>query len=148
MSPQVTRLLLLTITIVGLYSGGRYLLTPDSFGQHGWYRGDALAELSNREPVLAGRKSCAECHASIEKQLSSFEHKALSCEACHGISKEHALDPTVVHIAKMDQAQCVRCHQRAPNKPEFLKQIDPAAHYGPEKCSECHIPHQPNEVPD
>jgi len=138
---------LLTVAIVGLYSGGRYLLTPDSFGQHGWYRGDALGEATEREPVHAGRKSCAECHAPVEKQLAAFEHKGLSCESCHGISKAHGLEPKIAQVAKMDQAQCVRCHERAPNKPAFLKQINPANHYTGEKCSECHMPHQPNEVP-
>ena len=61
--PQILRLVLLTLGIVGTYLVARTLLVPQSFGEYGWYRGAALGEIASRTPVFAGKKACEECHA-------------------------------------------------------------------------------------
>ena len=144
--PQIVRLILLTVGIVVVYLAARSVLTPSSFGQYAWYRGDALEEIASRQPVFAGKKACDECHSEILQKAAKFEHKTISCETCHGMSRAHADNPDV-KLAKSTDGQCVRCHLTEPAKPKWLKQIEPRKHYTGQRCVECHLPHQPNEVP-
>lgn len=144
--PQLFRLLLLAIGIVGAYLVARYFLTPPSFRQYGWYRGEALAEVAAREPVFAGKKACDECHSEQFQKVAKFEHKTVSCESCHGVGREHAGNPDVP-VVKLTFSHCVRCHEADPSRPKWLKQINTREHYPGQRCTECHVPHQPNEVP-
>lgn len=146
MPPQITRLLLLTVTIVLVYLGARYVLTPASFGRYGPYRGDALEEISGRSPLHTGRESCESCHAEAAKKVASYEHKTVSCEICHGVGKEHA-ENSEIKTARISDQGCLRCHERDPSRPTWLKQVNSQVHYKGERCIECHIAHQPNEVP-
>jgi hypothetical protein len=143
--PQITRLILLTLLIVLSYGTARYLLTPPTFGQYGWYRGAALEEIAARDPVYAGKKSCDECHSEELETLGKGEHKTLSCEACHGVSQDHAGNPDITPI-KLTGSHCIRCHESNPSRPAWFKQIVVKTHYEG-RCAECHVPHQPNEVP-
>jgi hypothetical protein len=143
--PQILRLVLLTLAIVGSYLVARAFLTPPSFGQYGWYRGAALGEIAARPPVFAGKQACDECHSDILHQLAADAHKTLSCEACHGVSREHCDNPDILPV-KATGSYCLRCHEANPARPAWLKQIVVKDHYGP-KCSECHLPHQPNHTP-
>ena len=147
--PQITRLVLLTVGIVGSYLVARYCLTPQSFGQYGWYRGDALNEIASREPVFAGRKSCLECHSDIFKKLLAAEHKGLSCEGCHGVSMAHTENPdnSQLNPQKMEMSACIRCHEANPSRPKWMHQIASRTHWPGQKCIDCHQPHQPSEVP-
>src|SRR5690349_20769218 len=139
--PQILRLILLTLAIVGSYLVARSFLTPSSFGQYGWYRGSALGEIAARTPVFAGKKSCDECHSDIVHKLDAGAHKTLSCEACHGVSREHTDNPDILPV-KATGNYCIRCHETNLARPAWLKQIVLKDHYGP-KCVECHLPHQP-----
>lgn len=145
MAPQISRLLLLTIAIIVSYSIARFFLTPPSFGEYGWFRADALKEIASQPRTYAGKKACGECHSEQIKQIESFEHKTLSCEACHGAALAHAEDPDV-KVPKFAY-NCVRCHESDPSKPKWLKQINSRKHYPGQKCTECHMPHHPSEVP-
>ena len=144
--PQFTRLGLLTIFVVVAYFAARSILTPTSFGQYGWYRGDALEELRQRPVVHAGREGCTECHKEAVQKVAKFEHKAVGCESCHGVSQAHVENPDV-KLPKLTDAHCLRCHEYAPARPVWLKQIEPQKHYKEDRCAGCHVPHQPNEVP-
>ncbi len=143
--PQILRLVLLTLVIVGSYLVARSFLTPASFGQYGWYRGDALAEIASRPPVYAGKKSCDECHSDILHKLAADAHKTLSCEDCHGVSREHTDNPNILPV-KATGSHCIRCHEANVARPAWLKQIIVKDHYGP-NCTECHLPHQPTQSP-
>jgi hypothetical protein len=142
--PQILRLVLLTLAIVGSYLAARAMLTPASFGQYGWYRGAALGEIAARTPVLAGKKACDECHSDILHKLATDAHKTLSCEACHGVSRDHANNPDILPV-KATGSYCIRCHEANPSRPAWLKQIVVKKHYS-EKCVECHLPHQPTQT--
>lgn len=144
--PQVVRLLLLTVGIVGSYLLAKFLLTPASFGQYGFYRGDALMEIASHPMALAGRKACAECHAEEVEQLAKFGHKNLSCEGCHGFGQAHADNPDV-KMEVLNYSHCVKCHEANPSRPKSHKQVNPKDHFPGDKCTECHIPHAPSEVP-
>ena len=145
MPPQILRLVLLTMGIVGSYMVARAFLTPPSFKEYGWYRGEALEEIASRTPVYAGKAACDECHSDILQKLARDAHKTLSCEACHGVSRDHAGNPDITPV-KLTGSHCIRCHEANPSRPAWLKQIVVKDHYSG-KCSECHMPHQPNQVP-
>jgi hypothetical protein len=145
MPPQIFRLVLLTLAIVISYMVARAFLTPPSFGEYGWYPGAALGRIAARPPVYAGKKACDECHSDILQKLAKFEHKTLSCEACHGISRPHAENPDILPV-KLTGSHCIRCHEANPSRPAWFKQIVVKDHYG-SKCVECHIPHQPSQSP-
>jgi hypothetical protein len=146
MPPQIIRLVLLTIGIVCVYFTARYFLTPPSFGQYGHYRANALQEIAARQPLWAGKIACDECHSDHVQKLAKGEHKTLSCETCHGPGRAHDEDPAV-KLPKLNVALCVRCHQESPSRPKWLHQINVHTHYTGSVCTECHVPHQPNEVP-
>ena len=144
--PQILRLVLLALAIVGSYLVARSFLTPPSFGQYGWYRGDALGEIANaREPLFAGKLACDECHSDILHQLAGNAHKTLSCEGCHGVCSEHAANPDVLPV-KATGSHCIRCHEYDISRPKWLKQIVIKDHFGVD-CKECHLPHQPTKEP-
>jgi hypothetical protein len=143
--PQFSRLVLLASAIIGSYLVARAFLVPQSFGQYGWYRGKALAEIANsRQPLFAGKQACDECHSDILQKLASDAHKTQSCEGCHGVCRDHANNPDV----KPDKAtgsHCIRCHEADISRPKWLKQIVVKDHFG-ENCTECHQPHQPRKI--
>ena len=151
MPPQVLRLVLLTFGIVGSYLIARFFLTPASFGELGWYRANALTELGpdGPSPVYAGKKTCESegCHSDEFQKLSKGEHKVLSCEVCHGPGGAHAENPDIHKMTILTFSHCVRCHEADPSRPKWHKQIDLKTHYPGDVCTECHVPHEPNEVP-
>jgi|ERR1043166_1560867 hypothetical protein len=146
--PQIVRLVILTMAIVGSYVVARQIFTPKSFGQFGHYRGAALTELASRDPKYGGAKSCVECHDEVFKKTAKYPHNKISCETCHGPSKVHGDDPDHHDAVKLTSEVCARCHDINPAKPTFLKQVDLKKHYSDKgKCTECHLPHQPTEMP-
>jgi hypothetical protein len=145
MPPQILRLILLTVGIVGSYLVARAFLTPASFGEYGWYRGEALGELASRPITFAGKKACEECHSDVVQKLTKHEHKTLSCEGCHGPGQAHADNPDL-KLEILNFSHCARCHEANPSRPKWHKQIVVSQHY-PGKCTECHVPHSPNDVP-
>lgn len=146
MPPQILRVVLLTIAIVGSYMVARAFLTPPSFHEYGWYRGDALEEIASRQPLYAGRKACDECHSDECQKLAKGEHKLISCESCHGPAQAHADNPDI-KLYKLTDSDCLRCHEADPGRPKFLQQITATDHYKGDRCIGCHVPHQPTEVP-
>ena len=124
----------------------RYFLTPRTFGEYGWYRGAALLELGQREAVYAGRKACDECHSEQFKKLVEHGHKTLSCEVCHGAAQAHADNPDL-KPEKFHFSLCVRCHEANRSRPKWHKQIVVKNHYTVSMCTDCHLPHQPEDAP-
>lgn len=147
MPPQITRLTLLAVAIVVGYGIAHVALTPESFGKYGHYRANALFDIAAQEPVHAGKKACDECHSEVIAKLNKAPHKDLSCEGCHGASSAHVANPDL-KITKRDDSLCLRCHETNSARPAWHKQITVKKHYtGQGACKECHMPHQPNEVP-
>lgn len=146
MPPQLVRLCLVTIGIVGVYLVARYLLTPESFGQFGFYRGQALEEVATRTPVFSGKQECDACHSEVFEVLLKNEHKGISCESCHGVGQAHVEDPDV-KTAKITDHLCLRCHEDLLGRPAWHKQIKVKDHYPGDRCIECHFPHKPKESP-
>jgi nitrate/TMAO reductase-like tetraheme cytochrome c subunit len=55
-------------------------------------------------------------------------------------------NPDITPI-KLTGSHCIRCHEANPSRPKWFHQITVKNHYSEQKCTECHVPHQPNEVP-
>jgi hypothetical protein len=146
MPPQILRLVLLTFAIVGSYAVARAFLTPPSFRQYGWFRGDALQEIAARKPLYAGKKACDECHSDEIQKLAKGEHKSISCESCHGPAQAHADNPDL-KTGMLTDSDCLRCHEADPGRPNFLKQITVKSPYKGSRCVECHVPHHPSDIP-
>ena len=77
------------IPLAILFAGGivalvvaRQALVPDSFGDYGHYRADAVQEIQSQEIVYAGYHVCAECHDDIMEEKNDSHHSGLSCEVC------------------------------------------------------------------
>lgn len=146
--PQITRLLLVTIMIVVAYFTARHFLVPASFGQYGWYRADALKDYQALPLHYGGQAACVDCHEEVAKKRVKAKHRNISCETCHGPLQGHVEDPTAVKPAKVgDPIFCIRCHERAPARPEKFPQVVLADHFPGQKCIECHSPHLPTEAP-
>ncbi len=146
MPPQIFRIFLLAVGIVVVYAIARYFLTPPSFRQYGFYRGEALTDLASRDTVFAGKKACEECHSDHVQKIAKDGHKTVSCEACHGPAQAHADNPDV-KLQVLNFSHCARCHEANPSRPKWHKQIEVKTHYAGSKCTECHVPHAPSEVP-
>jgi hypothetical protein len=146
MPPQIIRIVLLAVGIVLSYLVARTLLTPASFRQYGFYRGAALGEVAARDIVHAGRKECASCHVDEEKMLAKGAHRTLSCEGCHGAGQAHAQNPDIKPQI-LGYSHCARCHEYNISRPKWHKQVVTKEHYAGSKCTECHVPHNPTEVP-
>jgi len=147
MPAQFTRLMTLAAAVVLVYFIARHFLVPASFGEYGWYRGDALAEIATApSPTYAGRAACAECHDDILEILNKGGHRSISCESCHGPSATHAGDPTLSPAKIEDRSFCVRCHAANPSRPAGFPQVEPREHAEGRTCVECHQPHEPAEV--
>ena len=146
--PQITRLLMMTVMIVVAYFGARYFLVPESFGQYGWYRADALKDYQALPISFGGQAACADCHDEVVKKRAKAKHRSVSCETCHGPLQAHVEDATTVKPPKItDPKFCTRCHERAPARPEKFPQVVLADHNPGQKCVECHSPHLPTEAP-
>jgi hypothetical protein len=126
--PQLTRLVLVTVAIIAGYLLMRAALMPPTFGEHGWYRAAALAELGAQELRHAGRDACAECHVDEADLLAGNEHRHLSCATCHGAGQDHANDPDQ-SIGRATPQDCRRCHETDPSRPAWFPQVGSANHY-------------------
>ncbi len=135
-------LLLSSIVVV------RHFLVPDSFGEEGYYRYDALFEESAKELIHGAPDACAECHDDVAAVKAAGSHAAVRCEVCHAPLATHVKDGEVVAPMKINRSYklCALCHQRLVARPAGIAQVDLREHLelGPEDaipheaCVECH----------
>jgi hypothetical protein len=144
--PQINRLLLLIFAIVVSFLVARTILTPASFREHGFYRGDALIECADLDTTLAGKVACGKRFPEALAALEKGSHKTLSCEGCHGPMDLATLAGQDAKPAKPPAGWCLRCHEAGVARPAAFKQIVVKDHYEGQ-CLECHLPHDPAEAP-
>lgn len=145
MPTQLKRLIPLFIVFIGLFLIVRSLLIPDSFGQYGHYRGDALLDNASLEKVFTTKESCFECHDDIREKLENDVHADLSCLVCHGPGLIHADNPEADNILKESGREfCGRCHKLNVARPmDVVFQVDIKTHHIEiENCIDCHNPHE------
>ncbi len=94
--------------------------------------------------AYAGATACAECHPEVVKQKKAGYPRDLSCETCHGPSKEHTEDPDKTKPpAPRDRKFCPVCHTFNPSRPRGFPMINPVAHNPMKPGITCHSPHNP-----
>lgn len=152
---HVFRALLVLVVVVVAISLGRGFLIPKSFGLHGPYRFDNVAEQrSIRPPQHGGAQSCAECHSAQSEKRAAGRHATVSCEVCHGPLALHVTGGKQVAAMPIDPsfALCARCHRKILGRPEAFPQVTLDSHIreqgtdGPVQgrvCLDCHDPHSP-----
>ncbi len=145
MPPQLKTLLPLFAIFVVLFLVVRHFLIPESFGEIGHYRANAIEEIGAHPVHYAGKAVCADCHDTEAELLKSDMHTSLSCEVCHGPNAKHAEDYEIKQFLVKDGSRefCGRCHSlNAARKIEVVNQIDINEHHPErEKCIDCHNPH-------
>ena len=133
------------IAFTGLFLLIRHFLVPDSFGQYGHYRGDALTEIADTEKRVASKDLCIDCHWDVQEVIENDVHADLSCIICHGPGLAHTEDPNTENIEKISGREfCGKCHALNPARPlEVVNQVDLSEHNPEfENCTDCHHPHQ------
>jgi len=145
----------------------RTKMIPESFGERGPYRADALSELAAKPMVLQADHVCLECHTEVGEERAESLHKAVRCFHCHGAGSAHValahegeesaakewdgnfLTKIDLFITK-DRKTCLVCHETQVGMPADFKKINVAEHLeemgaedaaSRETCFECHGPH-------
>ncbi|MBT4863883.1 MAG: hypothetical protein HON53_02020 [Planctomycetaceae bacterium] len=130
---------------------GRGQLVPETYGEQGPYRAAALEKLASKPSVLVSDSVCLKCHADVGEERAESLHKAVSCNHCHGLGREHVVQAQkaaktpgltidsakewdgnfMTHIdlfITQDRATCLVCHESMVGMPEGFKQINVAEH--------------------
>jgi hypothetical protein len=143
--PQIPRLAIAFAIFISLFLVLRHLLTPDTFGEYGHYRGASLIENTKPEIHYAGQQACFDCHQDIEDLKKQDVHNDIHCETCHGPGQKHVLSADTTGIIKPSGREfCGRCHKiNSAKQKDAIVQIDLKKHNVGKNCLECHNPHQP-----
>jgi uncharacterized CHY-type Zn-finger protein len=141
---HLVRLAVASAVVFAVFLLIRAYFVPKSFGEYGHYRGNALAELSDKPLHYAGHQACEECHSDVAGMKKAGKHAGVNCESCHGPLAKHAEDPTSLTPQLPDTTVlCPRCHEANIAKPKDFPQVVSADHSGGAACKSCHQPHSP-----
>jgi hypothetical protein len=138
----VVHLGIVFVLLIGTVAFSRWMI-PASL-KNGREHRQATVKRETAKPIhYAGTAACTECHEEINAIKTEGYHRNLSCETCHGASKEHAEDPDVTPVTEKVREACTRCHVYDPSRPTGFPQINPAVHNPLKQCVQCHKPHSP-----
>ena len=147
---HVFRVALVVVAVLAVTLIARGSLVPESYGRHGAYRHDNVAEqMSVRTPAFRGPAACGECHGEQLELRAAGSHKTVSCEVCHGPLIKHVKDDGSVEPPSVDRSYtlCARCHRTVDGRPRAFPQVNIEEHVnGPVEgpiCLTCHDPHSP-----
>jgi len=152
----LVRVLLVFVGIIALVVIGKQIMTPDSWGEYGYYRGDYIKEEASRALVHGTNESCKSCHEEVYELKDHSTHKRLSCEACHAPVAEHAKDGNKfadmpVRRGEAQVSLCLKCHQKIVGRPVKFPMIEHPQHLEAQNvktthtCDQCHTVHAPLE---
>jgi cytochrome c553 len=146
---HITRLLILLVAAMAIAFALKVYLTDPSYYRFGYYRADAVPELTEGTLRYLGSTSCLECHEERFAVWPVSAHKTVQCEVCHGTTEECPVkDGTRIPADAI--RLCLTCHEKMPARPERHPQIVPGEHPFADgevmPCIECHDPHAPGPV--
>lgn len=143
---QVIRLAVIVILVLVAVGFVRSRFVPDSFGELGHFRADAIPEIAALDLHYAGAEVCADCHDEHDEMKRNSYHRGLSCETCHGPAQMHvdadAPDEHTPYLPVSREA-CLQCHSYLPSRPTGFPQVVSSLHNAQHQCIECHNPHDP-----
>jgi hypothetical protein len=127
------------------------LATPQSWNYVVWYRGANSEEMEKLPLIHGGNDSCQSCHEEEHENLTSFGHKTLNCESCHGPLVDHVQgDKKTADAIVMDESngQCLNCHSELISRPKDFPQFTSEVRRHEAKredtsCLKCHDAHDP-----
>ncbi len=149
----IRAVLLLVIAAVG-FVFVRHFAIPASFGEHGHYRFDSVAEYKSQAPLHGAPGACAECHDEEAEAHEEGKHATISCEVCHAPLGQHIKNDEKIGAMPIPRSTewCGICHQRLIARPKTFPQVVFPDHWiekGAETteavCLECHDAHNPSE---
>lgn len=86
-------------------------------------------------------RSCAACHAQIERAKAASYHSLISCTVCHTTPEKHKISPRTVIPTKPDtRAFCGKCHDKGSAR-KGVPAVDMGTHGEKYVCWQCHYPH-------
>jgi hypothetical protein len=143
--PQLKRLAIAFAIFIALFLILRHFLIPESFGEYGFYRGEALTDQASNAIHYSGQQACFDCHQDIEDAKKDDVHNSIRCETCHGPGQKHVESADKADIIRpAERESCGICHSKnAAKKGEVIHQVDLREHNTGKRCIECHNPHQP-----
>ena len=126
---------------------------PESFGDLGHYRANAITEIEALDHQYAGADVCTDCHDEQDELKRSSYHRGLACETCHGAAAKHAYadDPEeMTPLLPTSREACLQCHRYMVSRPTGFAQVFSELHNARDLCINCHDPHDPTppEVPE
>ena len=169
MPQQIKRLISVFGVFIILFIILIYFLKPDSFGELGHYRANAIQENTLKDLYYAGSDSCTTCHQEIHSDKALGFHEKLQCEVCHGPGLKHvryadlfkntSLPDSLKLNKPGERKDCALCHQLNASRIKIqfdtinttmVHQVNVMEHnlldkntHLEFKCIECHNPHQP-----
>lgn len=147
MPEQIKRLAVVFVALIAIFLIIRAILMPDTFGQYGHYRGQALIDNRDHVPKYLGENACLDCHEEYFELKSSDLHAKISCESCHGPGWKHVEEPDVARMTLPEGRDfCGLCHSlNAARTTDNVAQVVLSEHYTEDQCTDCHNPHAPWE---
>jgi hypothetical protein len=150
---HVFRVLIALVALIATYILVRGLFVPKSFGAHGPYRYDNVAEQRDKPLVHGAVEACRGCHTAVWDKRAKGKHATVPCEDCHAPLATHAAaGKRIAPMAKDPSYQlCVRCHRKLASRPAaVIKQVVPEEHVTNQGekltgnvCVGCHDVHSP-----
>lgn len=141
-------LILIVLIAVGLFV--RAQLVPDTFGEDGFFRADALNEEQQRPTRYAGQGACEECHDDVAAVHAKDVHASVQCETCHGPGAAHIADPDRPMHPASRKEDCLICHRQLDARPGSFPQVAWTEHFRfvgvtetNTACVRCHSGHEP-----
>jgi len=145
---HIWRAVILLLVLLVAVVLGRQALIPESFGEMGYYRADALDEFMAKEMEHGPPGSCAECHDDVAEAKAAGGHARVQCEVCHAPLSTHVRDGDIVAEMAINRTWhlCANCHQQLTARPAGMTQIDlhehlefePGESIPEDACFECH----------
>ena len=139
-------IILLVLLVGGVVA--RHFMIPDSFGEKGYYRYDALFDYMAKEPQHGSPDACAQCHDEIAAAKATGAHSVVKCEVCHDTLATHVKDDEKIGDMRINRSWelCAYCHQKLIARPATIAQVDlmehlelsPGQPIPAEACVACH----------
>jgi ribosomal protein S27AE len=140
----IVRLAIVFVVTIAALLALRARFVPESFGDLGHYRAEAVEVVAAQPARYAGLQPCADCHTDQAELKARSYHRGLTCEGCHGPASAHVEDPTAVRpLVRRERDACARCHSYLASRPTGFRQVLNSLHNPVRPCIACHDPHDP-----